>query len=202
MVALGGGWLWLRDSHHTRIHVVDRIPVAVVVGSGQRIAVASDGTLLRDVTPSSALPTLAVRVLPAGSRVTGSHALAVLAVLGAAPDQLLSHVAGATENAVHGVVVNLRSGPSLYFGDSQQLSDKWTAASAVLADSASGGAAYIDVTNPRRPAAGAGGPAAPSVSSGTAASSPGAATIAASSAGGAPTTALGSTGGAPATSGG
>jgi hypothetical protein len=50
----------------------------------------------------------------------------------------------------------LRDGPKVYFGADEDLSAKWGAAAAVLADSASAGADYIDVTVAARPAAGAG----------------------------------------------
>jgi hypothetical protein len=53
-------------------------------------------------------------------------------------------------------VAQLRNGPSIYFGDANQLAAKWSAAVAVLADSGSAEAVYIDVTDPQRPAAGAG----------------------------------------------
>ena len=48
----------------------------------------------------------------------------------------------------------LRDGPQLYFGDAGRLTAKWDSAVAVLANSSSAGAAYIDVTDPSRPAAG------------------------------------------------
>jgi hypothetical protein len=98
---------------------------------------------------------VSVRALPGGSKLTDAGALAVISVLGAAPYKLLEHVSGASDTAAHGVVVQLHSGPSLYFGDPGDLGAKWTAASAVLADSGSTGAAYIDVSDPYRPAAGA-----------------------------------------------
>lgn len=217
LLALGGGWLWLRDSslvavgrvtvvgasgpdaaqieaalrtaahgmttldvrmrtlrtavapfpivknlevsaqfpHGMRIRVIEQIPVAVIADGSRRVTVAGDGTLLRDVRSSIGLPTLSARALPGGSKVTDTNMLAVIAVLAAAPYQLLAHVGGASDTATHGVVIQLRSGPSLYFGDSSELPDKWTAATDVLADSGSAGASYIDVTDPYRPAAGA-----------------------------------------------
>ena len=60
--------------------------------------------------------------------------------------------------AGHGLVAQVRGGPSIYFGDATELPRaKWHPATAVLADPSSAGAAYIDVTDPVRPAAGAGG---------------------------------------------
>jgi cell division protein FtsQ len=148
--------------HGLKIQVVEQIPVAMLVGGDRRIAVAGNGTLLRDVRPSPSLPAVSVQALPSGSRLTNRVALAAITVLGAAPYQLLAHVDGVTDNAAHGVVVNLRHGPSLYFGDPTLLGSKWTAAADVLADPGSAGASYIDLVNPERPAAGTAGPTASS----------------------------------------
>ena len=48
----------------------------------------------------------------------------------------------------------LRDGPQLYFGGAGQLTAKWNSAVAVLANSSSAGAAYIDVSDPSRPGRG------------------------------------------------
>ena len=142
--------------HGMRIQVIEQQAVAVLSAPGERVAVAGDGTVLRGASVPGSLPTLPVGSLPAGSRITDSRVLAILAVLEAAPYQLLGHVQSVADNASHGVVVQLRNGPSLYFGDPGLDGAKWIAASDVLADPGSVGAGYIDVTDPRRPAAGAG----------------------------------------------
>ena len=141
--------------HGLRIRVIEQQAVAVLSAPGQRAVVAGDGTVLRDATPASALPTISVGTLPT-ARVRDSRTLAILGVLAAAPYRLLDHVQTATENAAHGVIVQLRNGPSLIFGEPGLESAKWIAASDVLADPGSVGAGYIDLTDPRRPAAGAG----------------------------------------------
>jgi hypothetical protein len=56
----------------------------------------------------------------------------------------------------HGVVVQLRNGPQLYFGPTDELAHKWAAVVAVLQNRDSAGAGYIDVSDPGRPAAGVG----------------------------------------------
>jgi cell division protein FtsQ len=142
--------------HGMRIRVLEQQAVAVLSAPGQRAAVAEDGTVLRGSSTPGGLPTVPVGALPSGSRITDHRTLAILTVLGAAPYQLLGHVQSVADNASHGVVVQLRNGPSLYFGDPGLDSAKWTAASDVLADPGSVGAGYIDLTDPRRPAAGAG----------------------------------------------
>ncbi len=141
--------------HGMRIHVVEEVPVGALVVDGHSIAAAGDGTLLPDAATAS-LPMIPLTVAPAGSRVTGAGALGDLSVLAAAPSGLLSRISQAGTDPAHGVVAQLRNGPSIYFGDSSQAVAKWIAVGAVLADPGSAGAAYIDVTDPERPAAGAG----------------------------------------------
>lgn len=141
--------------HALRIRVIEQQAVAVLDAPSQHVIVSGDGTVLRDVASVRGLPTISVGAVP-GSRVRDQRTLAILAVLAAAPYRLLDHAQMATENAAHGVVVQLRDGPSLFFGDPGLQRAKWIAASDVLADPGSVGAGYIDVTDPRRPAAGAG----------------------------------------------
>jgi cell division protein FtsQ len=140
--------------HRMRIRVIEQVPVAVVVAPGRKIAVASDGTLLHDVVPSPALPTILLPVAPGGTRLTG-YVLGEVALLAAAPPGLLAQVSQVSTAAPHGLVAQLRNGPVIYFGDSTQLATKWMAASRVLSAADSAGALYIDVTVPARPAAGA-----------------------------------------------
>jgi hypothetical protein len=103
-------------------------------------------------------------VLPGGARLTGPAATEAR-LAAAAPYQLLAKLGQVHGDPTHGLTVQLRSGPSIYFGSADQLGAKWAAAVTVLADSTSDGAGYIDVTDPRRPAAGPG--PAPSLGTGT-----------------------------------
>jgi cell division protein FtsQ len=141
--------------HGMRIVVVQQLPVAVIADGGRRIAVAGDGTILHDAVASFPLPVISVRVPPGGPRLTG-YQLSEARLLGAAPFQLLGKIGSVSDNPVHGLVAALRNGPSIYFGGSDQLPAKWRAAIAVLASPGSDGAVYLDVTDPSRPAAGAG----------------------------------------------
>lgn len=142
--------------HGMRIRVIERPPVAVVTVAGRSIPVASDGTVLHDMQASSSLPVVPLAIAPGGPRLTGP-ALQTIELLAAAPSALLTRVSTVTAVSGHGLVAQIRGGPSLYFGDSSSARAKWTSAAAVLADSGSAGAAYIDVTDPSRPAAGAAG---------------------------------------------
>jgi cell division protein FtsQ len=143
--------------HGMRIRVIEQLPVAVVEVDGRRVAVAGDGTILHNFATSATLPSIQLSVPPGGPRVTEPTAMKAVTLLAAAPYRMLAKISEVAAVAPHGLVAQLRNGPSIYFGDNSQLGAKWTAAVAVLADSGSAGASYIDVTDPARPAAGAGG---------------------------------------------
>ena len=139
--------------HGMRIHVIEQLPVGALQAGGQTIAATGDGTLLHEV-PTGSLPIVPVRVFPGGSRATDGPALQALALLADTPRRLLGRVQQVTSEASHGLVVQLRSGPAIFFGDSTDLVAKWVAATEVLAAPSSAGATYIDVTDPARPDAG------------------------------------------------
>jgi len=173
--------------HGLRIRVINATPVGEVQFDGQTVPVAADGRLLRDAVATTALPLIPLSTPPAGKRVIASEALGAIAVLAAAPPPLLGHIAEVTTIAPRGFVVQLRGGPAIYIGDLTALPAKWVAASTVLSYPAADGAAYIDVTDPHRPAAGQ------SISA--AARSPAAPTSGGSVAGGAAGASAGATGG-------
>lgn len=141
--------------HGVVIHVNEEVPIAELSLGGRTLAVSRDGTLLPATPADSHLPQLPVAVLPAGNRLTQAGPRAALAVLAAAPYRFLGHVESVSQSAQNGLVAELRNGPQLRFGDTTQLHAKWAAALAVLGDSSSQGATYIDVSDPGRPAAGA-----------------------------------------------
>jgi cell division protein FtsQ len=161
--------------HGMRIRVIERPPVAVVSVEGRNIPVASDGTVLHDMQANASLPVIPLAVPPGGPRLTGAARQAI-ELLAAAPPALLARVGQLTTVAGHGLVAQIRNGPSLYFGDASQARAKWMAATAVLADPGSAGAAYIDVTDPVRPAAGGGSAGASAGANGSASASAGGST--------------------------
>jgi cell division protein FtsQ len=178
--------------HGMRIRVIEEVPVGAITFDGRRIAVAADDTLLHDVRASPTLASIPMRVAPGGTRVSGATGQAVR-VLSAAPAQLRSHVSEVTSTSTAGLVAQLRHGPSIYFGNDEHLRQKWAAAAAVLADSGSVGALYIDVTDPNRPAAGSNA-SAPSAA-GSGATSSGSAGSTSTSASGSGTSSTASGGG-------
>lgn len=143
--------------HGMRIDVIEQAPVATVLARGRTVAmVAGDGTLMRDATSTGGLlPAIALPVAPGGPHLTDRAALGAVAALAAAPFQLLARISQVSTIRAHGVVAQLRDGPSIYFGAPTRLQAKWSAAVAALADPGSAGASYVDVTDPDRPAAGA-----------------------------------------------
>jgi cell division protein FtsQ len=179
--------------HGLRIRVVEQIPVGAISAAARLIAVAGDGTLLRDV-PAGSLPTIPLRVPPGGTKLSEPHALGELAVLAAAPYPMLARISQVSTIGGHGLVAQLRSGLSIVFGDTGRLAAKWTAATAVLGDSGSAGAAYIDVTEPARPAAGV-TPARSGVASGAGAAAASASGISSATAAGTGTAATSIPGG-------
>jgi cell division protein FtsQ len=139
--------------HGMRIQVAELLPVGAVLADGRSIAASPDGTLLPDASTSS-LPTIPLQSLPGGSRVTERPALNALTLLANAPTRLEARISQVSTTSAHGLVVQLRNGPSLYFGDLSDVDAKWIAATEVLADPGSAGATYVDVSEPSRPAAG------------------------------------------------
>ena len=142
--------------HGMRIRVIEQIPVARLIGARRAIPVSGDGTLLRDMRTRGSLPVVQLSAPPGGPKLTQPDALHAVQLLGAAPYDMLAHVAQVSALPHQGLVAKLAGGPSLVFGDPSRLSAKWTAAIAVLADAGSAQAGYIDVSDPTRPAAGAG----------------------------------------------
>lgn len=142
-------------AHDVSISVDERVPVAYVSVGGRRQLVDADGLLLPSTTARhGSLPVIPLAEAPSSDTITAPAARAAVAVLAAAPYRLLGHVTQVTSSSAHGAIVQLRQGPALYFGPSSQLARKWIAAVAVLQSRYAAGAAYIDLTDPERPAPG------------------------------------------------
>ena len=136
--------------HGLSIRVVEHRPVALVDG----LPVAGDGTILRGIPVEGKLPTIPSRGVLRGSRLTGAAALHAARVAGAAPAALRPRLERVELRSGDGIVVEVRDGPELVFGDATRVRAKWLAATRVLADPDAAGATYIDVRMPGRPAAG------------------------------------------------
>ncbi len=122
-------------AHSVSIAATEQIPVALVEVGGSGEIVDGSGQLLPNTEiPHGVLPTVPIKAAPAADMITARGARAAITVLAAAPYSLLAHVASATSSSAHGVILQLRNGPQIYFGPADDLKAKWVAATAVLQD--------------------------------------------------------------------
>jgi len=146
--------------HGLKIIVAEQPPVAALVVSGMRTAVAADGVVLGPSLAWGTLPNVAAGSLPApGSHLHDPLLLEAAAVLGAVPRPLAGLLSRAYVGP-RGLTVAMRNGLLVYFGDATRPHAKWLSLLSVLADPSSAGASYVDVRLPGRPAAGFGSPVA------------------------------------------
>lgn len=177
--------------HGLRIDVTENRPVGAIAipGSG-RVPIAGNGTLMPGDSDNAPVPELrvpgATRVSRDGTstaRLADDRAAPLVRVAAAAPPALLQRAATIERRRGEGIVVVLREGPRLMFGDTSRLADKWRAAAGVLASRDSRGASYVDLRLADRPVAGgltapappstpAGGSAPQSAPAGTAVPAP------------------------------
>jgi len=136
--------------HGLEIRVIEHRPAALAGG----LPVAGDGTILRGLPVEQKLPTIDARGELRGNRLTDPAALHAARVAGGAPGALRPRLESVELRGGDGIVVQLRDGPELIFGDARRVHAKWLAATRVLADPDAAGATYIDVRLPGRPAAG------------------------------------------------
>jgi cell division protein FtsQ len=140
--------------HGLRIEVTERRPAGLVSVGGVPLPVASDGTLLEGIRAPDGLPLIRMEKPTADGRVADPQTLRALLVTGAAPGGLPQRIERVSEGAEQGIVIELRDGPEIIFGDADYVVEKWTAALRVLADPDAAGATYVDVRLPERPVAG------------------------------------------------
>jgi hypothetical protein len=138
-------------------------PTAMIGTGSDAVAVGSDGTLLAwlPAPEDGSLPQLPLDEPPKEGQLRGPM-LAQARVLGAAPAELRPHIAGSAYGEA-GVVVELRTGIELRFGDASLAQKKWRAAAAVLADPSIEALDYVDLQAPARPALGGSGHTLPPV---------------------------------------
>jgi cell division protein FtsQ len=136
-----------------RIHVRERRMVAVVALGGARTAVSADGRLLHGVEPPPTLPQIEGAKVVASDRLDDGGAMGAVAVLAKAPPALHPRVERARRSD-RGLVLEMRAGPDLIFGDRSRVRAKWAAAARVLAEPSAVGAVYLDLRLPERVAAG------------------------------------------------
>jgi cell division septal protein FtsQ len=137
-----------------RVHVIEHRPVAIAVGRGGRVPLAADGRPLRGIPADRTLPVVKLAGALPSERLRERAAMRAVRVLATAPKPLARRLQEARQKRGRGVVVSIRRGPELVFGEPTRLRAKWVAAARVLADPASRGAIYLDLRLPERPVAG------------------------------------------------
>jgi cell division protein FtsQ len=140
--------------HGLTVTVTERLPVAFVRLRGQETAVSADGYLLAGADfDAKALPRIEGAAAH-GARLDGDAA-AQAAILGATPAPLRDKVTASTwDDQRGGVVVDLKNGPEVIFGDGSRARDKWDAAVAVLSSPEHGSPGYVNVVVPDKPVSG------------------------------------------------
>jgi cell division protein FtsQ len=140
--------------HGLQVTIAERLPVAFMQISGQQTAVSADGYLLAGADfDAKALPRIEGAAAH-GVRLD-DDAAAQATILGATPAPLRNHITASTwDDQRGGVVVDLKNGPEVRFGDGSRAQDKWQAAVAVLSSDDRGSPSYLDVSVPDRPVSG------------------------------------------------
>jgi hypothetical protein len=157
VVAIAAVWFFLiRDEVATPR--IDFPEATATLGSGEEaIAVSADGEVVPwlPLPEGAELPELPLTEPPKSGRLAGPM-LEQARVLGAAPRALRPYLARSYYGE-SGVDVELTTGIELRFGDASQVSRKWKAAAAVLADPSIEALDYVDLHAPARPAIGGSG---------------------------------------------
>jgi cell division protein FtsQ len=140
--------------HGLTVTITERLPVAFVRIRGQETAVSADGYLLAGADfDAKALP----RIEGAGAHGArlDEDAAAQAAILGSTPEPLKNRItASSWDEDRGGVVVDLKNGPEIRFGDGSAAQEKWQAAVTVLSSDERGTPSYLDVSVPDRPVSG------------------------------------------------
>ena len=135
------------------IQVREHRPVAVLELGARKIAVAGDGSILPGPAGKAPLPAIKIEGALPTRQVGPGPALDAVHVAGGAPAVITGRLEKIAREG-RGVVVHVKDGPELVFGDASRVAAKWAAAIGVLADREAAGAEYVDVRIPERPVAG------------------------------------------------
>jgi cell division protein FtsQ len=140
--------------HGLTIEVTEHKPKLIVRTGDRQVPVAADGSLLPGArVGDEKLPELPVDELPDLGRLKGDPLSEALA-MGAAPAPLRPLIAGASVSGDYGIVVTMRGGIDLRFGNRDHAHEKWASVASILADPNLTSLTYVDVRVPDRPAVG------------------------------------------------
>jgi cell division protein FtsQ len=139
--------------HKMSIEVLEHRPVAALDIDGRRVPVSGGGVVLTGVRADADLPSIRRKISPTEGHVTDRRTRDALAVAAAAPESLLER-SDRLWWGPRGLTLDLRNGPPLIFGTSEDAVAKWAAAARVLAEPSAAGATYMDLRITGRVAAG------------------------------------------------
>jgi cell division protein FtsQ len=139
--------------HKMSIEVLEHRPVAALDIDGRRVPVSGGGVVLTGVRADADLPSIRRKISPTEGHVTDRRTRDALAVAAAAPEPLLER-SDRLWWGPRGLTLDLRNGPPLIFGTSEDAVAKWAAAARVLAEPSAAGATYMDLRITGRVAAG------------------------------------------------
>ncbi len=138
--------------HGLRLEISERPPAMVL---GQETPVAADGTILTGIEPpADGVPQLEIEGADLAAKRLQGEALEQALVVGAAPDPIRPLIEAVELTKDFGIVITLRGGIPVRFGDESGAGAKWKAIAAVLADPKLDSLTYLDVRVPERPAVG------------------------------------------------
>jgi cell division protein FtsQ len=137
--------------HSATVTVHERGDGSVFGSGSQALLIATDGTVLGSPGDQvDSLPLIGVGDPPKSGHLEG-RALNQALVLGAVPKEIQGSVVQSAYGP-DGVKVVMSNGMTLIFGDATEATQKWRAATAIIADPEVPSSSYVDLTVPRRPA--------------------------------------------------
>ena len=141
--------------HGLRLEFVERRPAMVLLDGDEKVSIAADGTILTGVpAPEEGVPELELEDANLGARALDGDALDQAIAVGAAPDPLRPLIEAVELTKDYGIVLTLRGGIPVRFGDAGNAIEKWRSVAAVLADPKLEALSYIDIRVAERPAIG------------------------------------------------
>ncbi len=134
------------------LNVVHHSLIARVTTSSGTAVVTDTGAVVEGAKGVN-LPRIRVQQKVTGDKMTGATSKASLALLVATPASWRKQVKSVYVGE-SGLIVVMRKGPRIYFGEGTDPKRQWLAASRLLAEPSVRGATYIDVSSPERSAVG------------------------------------------------
>lgn len=140
--------------HDLTVEIHERVPIALVTDGTGKVPVAEDGLVVPGLPlpEGRKLPVLEAGVRRGGRLDEDGRVLAL--AIAAAPAKLAADLRSGAVDPELGIVLGMRGGLELRFGDPERAEAKWRAVKLVFADPEFGAPSYLDVSVPERPVTG------------------------------------------------